>query len=125
MYADNLELFNENVKKYKDNNTLVKPSKNKFCFIHSCTLENTGTKMLNYMIDKILQNCIDIFEKIYIVNIGIELDPDEFKNDKIIVINFSEDINWFEFPTINLIRTFVDFVGHADILYLHTKGFNC
>jgi hypothetical protein len=50
---------------------IVKPIRKNYCFIHSCNLKNIGTKRLEYLMNKINENnLLDIFEKIYIINIG-------------------------------------------------------
>ena len=93
----------------------------KYCFIHSCNLENVGTYRLDYLINKLNNSdCVNIFEKIYINNIGLPI-----KNtygEKYEVINYSENTQLFENPTINLIKDFSEKNPNSYILYIHTKG---
>jgi hypothetical protein len=93
----------------------------KYCFIHSCTLENAGTDRLHHLIKTLNDSgCISIFDKIYINNIGLPI-----KNrygEKFEVINCSRNTQLFETPTINLIKDFSSKNPNCHILYLHTKG---
>jgi beta-1,4-mannosyl-glycoprotein beta-1,4-N-acetylglucosaminyltransferase len=93
----------------------------KYCFIHSCNLENVGTYRLEYLINKLnTTGCIDIFEKVFIINLGIPIENDF--GDKFEVTNYTGDINVSEFPTINKIQEFSNANPNDYILYLHTKG---
>lgn len=93
----------------------------KYCFIHSCNLENVGTYRLEYLINKLnTSGCIDIFEKVFIVNIGIPIE--NAFGDKFEVTNYTRDIKVSEFPTINKIQEFSNANPNDYILYLHTKG---
>jgi hypothetical protein len=93
----------------------------KYCFIHSCTLENVGVYRLNYLIYKLYTSgCISIFDKIYINNIGLPVE--NIYGEKFEVINFSDNTQLFETPTINLIQNFSEKNPNSYILYLHTKG---
>ena len=99
----------------------------KYCFIHSCHLKEVGTSILNNIISNFINtntNLIQHFERIFIVNIGEKLVSSDihFQNDKIEIINYSENTQLFEIPTINLIRTFCEYNKNCEILYLHTKG---
>ena len=99
----------------------------KYCFIHSCHLKEVGTSILNDIISNFINsnsNLIQYFEKIFIVNIGEKLFSSDihFQNDKIEIINYSDNTQLFEIPTINLIRTFCEYNENCGILYLHTKG---
>jgi hypothetical protein len=95
----------------------------KYCFIHSCNLFNNKSNILNYLIEKIINSkLIDELEEIFIYNIGIPLNNNEYDNNKINIINYSENINLFENPTINKIKAFSDNNPNCYILYLHTKG---
>jgi len=99
----------------------------KYCFIHSCHLKEVGTSILNDIISNFINsnsNLIQHFEKIFIVNIGEKLFSSDiyFQNDKIEIINYSDNTQLFEIPTINLIRTFCEYNENCEILYLHTKG---
>ena len=58
---------------FKEHIVIVNPKK--YCFIHSCTLSNTGTKKLDYIIDLINSSgLIHILDKVFINNIGIPID---------------------------------------------------
>ena len=120
----------------------------KYCFIHSCHLtpstvvsgvpslpgafgygslqKEVGINILNDMISNLIDsNSIQYFEKIFVVNIGEKIDQNDFHHNKIQIINYSDDVNLFEIPTINLIRTFCEYNDNCEILYLHTKGVTC
>ena len=124
-YSENLKFINyndfKNIEYSEDfwdkiDNNRIK----KYCFIHSYNIENVGTYRLDYLVDKLnTTNCINIFDKIYINNIGL---PIENKyGEKFEVINCSENIQLFETPTINLIKDFSQKKPNCYILYLHTK----
>ena len=110
-----------------ENKTNFSQIPKKYCFIHSCYLKETGTgtgtSILNYIISNLIDsNSIQYFEKIFIVNIGERLNPNNFQNNKIQIVNYSENTQLFEIPTINFIRSFCEYNDNCDILYLHTKG---
>ena len=91
------------------------------CFIHSCTINNNISileKLINIIKESNLINELDI---IVINNIGNKID-NNFNNNKIYIINYSEDISLFEIPTINLIYSFSYYHSNVKLLYLHTKG---
>jgi GR25 family glycosyltransferase involved in LPS biosynthesis len=126
-YRDNLKFINYNEFKnieYSDdfwnklnNQNLCK----KYCFIHSCNLENVGTYRLDYLINKLNSSyCVNIFEKIYINNIGLPIE--NIYGEKYEVINYSENTQLYENPTINLIKDFSEKNPNSYILYIHTKG---
>jgi beta-1,4-mannosyl-glycoprotein beta-1,4-N-acetylglucosaminyltransferase len=112
-----IDLFGRNIKINPPNNLYLPPNYLKvYCFIHSCNLPETGTKMLSYLLAQIKHLP---FEKIFINNIGIPINtilPDT------ILTNYSTDINLFEIPTINKMRQFAIENPNAKVLYLHTKG---
>ena len=102
----------------------------KYCFIHSCTFQHSGTKKLDYIVDKINSSgLINVLDNVFINNIGIPIEnkynPD-FTNDntsnKYILTNYSENPLLYENPTINAARRFADQNPDSYILYLHTKG---
>ena len=100
------------------------PSKN-VCFIHSTNMNITGTRILDMLINYLNYNdIINKLEFLVINNIGEPLDEDKYKNinEKIIVINYSNDISLFENATIKQIVTFSKLHDNYNILYLHTKG---
>ena len=45
-----------------------------------------------------------------------------FSQEKIVIINYSDNYKLCEIPTINLIHTFCEHNDNCEILYLHTKG---
>jgi len=98
----------------------------KYCFIHSCHLKEVGINILNELISNLIDsNSIQYFEKIFVVNIGEKINPNDFNHSKIQIINYSDNVKLFEIPTINLIRTFCEYSDNCEILYLHTKGVTC
>lgn len=125
-YRDNLKFidyndfknieYSENVWDKIENNRIKK-----YCFIHSCNVENVGAYRLDYLVDKLnVSGCVNIFEKIYINNIGLPID--NTYGEKFEVINYSENTQLYENPTINLIKDFSEKTPNSYILYLHTKG---
>jgi len=102
-------------------NTTTSNYKN-VCFIHSWTNNNHQTKMLDYIIDYIKESKLfDVLDVIYVMNIGNEIDSSKYE-DKIKVINYSNNNELFELQTIKLIHTFSEMNPNCNILYLHTKG---
>ena len=92
------------------------------CFIHSCHIKNKGLKRLENLILKIKQyGLIDILEKIYINNIGIQINDNTY-GDKFHISNYSNEPKLYEIPTINKIKNFALENPNYNILYLHTKG---
>jgi hypothetical protein len=107
-YNKNFGLFN---KQYKN-----------VCFIHSYTNLIHNTDILNYILNYINDNkLIHILDAIYIVNIGNKIEK-TYDNDKIHIINYSENEKLWEIPTIKLLHIFSEFNNDCNILYLHTKG---
>ena len=93
----------------------------KYCFIHSCNIENVGTYRLEHLVRTLwLTECEDVFDKIFIYNIGIPID--NTYGDKYEIVNYSRDITLFENPTINALNDFSKVHPDSYILYLHTKG---
>ena len=103
-------------------NKLVETNKiKKYCFIHSCNLENVGTYRLENLIQTLrVTECENIFEKIFINNIGLPIE--NIYGEKYEVVNCSGNSQLFENPTINLINDFSKENPNCYILYLHTKG---
>ena len=100
-----------------DNKNTIK----KYCFIHSCNIENVGTYRLDYLVGSLIETgTINIFDKIYINNTGLPIVNKYGENFE--VINCSENTQLFETPTINLIKYFSQKNPNCYILYLHTKG---
>jgi beta-1,4-mannosyl-glycoprotein beta-1,4-N-acetylglucosaminyltransferase len=100
----------------------------KYCFIHSCNLENSKTEKLDYLV-KMLNSSglINELDLVYINNIGIPIENTHVQNYgkyayKYQINNYSEDPLLFETPTINKIINFSIENPNSFILYLHTKG---
>jgi len=99
----------------------------KYCFIHSFYTYAYGINVLNKLLESI-NNIKEQFEKIFIVNIGDNLENDMLllNNEKIQIINYSNNIELFETPALNLIHAFCENIdNNCEILYLHTKGITC
>jgi len=94
----------------------LKKKKN-YCFIHSCNLPKSGTKRLDYLLEKL--SSFDIFEKILVNNIGVPINKNY---NKIELINYSNNHLLFELPTINKVLEFSKSNPNVNVLYLHTKG---
>ena len=89
-----------------------------FCYIHSCTLANKGTKRLEHLINTLIASkLIDQLAKIVILNIGIPISGQ--LGDRFEVDNYSDNPRLYEIPTINRIR---NHPINQPILYIHTKG---
>ena len=102
---------------------ILDEEKESYCFIHSCYLKESGTKILNIIILYIEKsNLLNKFKNIFIINIGENINENYFNNEKIIIINFSNTIYLAENITINIIQSFCKFKKNCNILYLHTKG---
>lgn len=103
------------------NNILDTNKAKKYCFIHSCNLENVGTYRLENLIQTLrVTECENIFDKIFINNIGLPIE--NIYGEKYEVTNCSRNSQLFENPTINLINDFSKENPNCYILYLHTKG---
>ena len=112
----NIEYSNDFWNKINNKNTIKK-----YCFIHSCNIENVGTYRLDYLVGSLIETgCINIFDKIFINNTGLPI-VNKY-GEKFEVINYSENTQLFETPTINLIKNFSQTNPNCYILYLHTKG---
>lgn len=94
------------------------------CFIHSCNISGAGLKVLNKIINLIKSSGFYYYlNNIYIINIGLPIDSNYYKDDnKIQVNNFSLNSTIYEMPTINKIVEFSKNNPNSNILYLHTKG---
>jgi len=93
----------------------------KYCFIHSCTLPEKGTKRLEHLVSKLKHSGIlDILTKVFIYNIGLPIE--NTFGDKFQVENLSENPGLHEIPTINKICEFSQTNPNCYILYIHTKG---
>ena len=101
----------------------------KYCFIHSCTFQNNGTKKLDYIVDKINSSgLINVLDNVFIVNIGLPIEnkynktTNNISSNKYILTNYSENPLLYENPTINKMKQFAEQNPDSYILYLHTKG---
>lgn len=121
----NYKPTNEEILYHKYFHDVINKNISNICFIHSCNLNgnlNILTEMLNKITSSELYKCLDF---IYIVNIGLEICDLAQLNvmyNKIKLINYSDNNELFEFPTLNLIHLFSKFNNNTHILYLHTKG---
>lgn len=112
-------IIKENDTEYNKYFAFLKDKKlEKVCFIHSCNLENIGTKVLDELLNEIDKNLK--FDLIYINNIGKPLKG--YEKENIHVNEFSSNHDLFELPTIKLISLFSKFNSNVKVLYLHTKG---
>ena len=101
----------------------------KYCFIHSCTFQNNGTKKLDYIVNKINSSgLINVLDNVFIVNIGLPIEniynnsSNNESINKYILANYSENTLLYENPTINKMKLFAQQNPDSYILYLHTKG---
>ena len=93
-----------------------------FCVIHSCTLQTTGTSVLDYIIEVINKTgFINIVDNVFINNIGLPIE-NKYQNNKYIVSNYSDNIQLFEYPSLNKVKCIATNNPDSNILYLHTKG---
>lgn len=95
------------------------------CFIHSTNMNITGTNILDMLLKYLNHhNLIDKLEFLVINNIGEPLDEEKYKqiHQKIVVINYSEDVSLFENATMKQVISFSKMHDDYNILYLHTKG---
>ena len=107
----NLKLFSKN-----------KSNKKIFCVIHSCTLQMTGTNVLDFIVEVINKSgFIDLVDNVFINNIGLPIE-NKYQNDKYIVNNYSDNSLLFEYPSLNKVKTIAENNPDSNILYLHTKG---
>ena len=95
------------------------------CFIHSTYTKIWEDEMLLKLIDRILETkLIDSLDVVYINHIGTPLDSSKYTkiHEKIIVENYSQNINLFEVCTIRALHQFAKLHPDYNILYMHTKG---
>jgi hypothetical protein len=132
-YADNLKIISYsnffNVDTYKEITKTLEPNikvVKKYCFIHSCTFQHSGTQKLDYIIEKINSSgLINALDNVFINNIGIPIENKynlSNTSNKYILSNYSQNPRLYENPTINAVRRFADQNPDSYILYLHTKG---
>lgn len=95
------------------------------CFLHSCTMEPLGTRVLDGLVDYLdRRGLFAVLDRVFIHNVGALLDPDRFSSvsDRIQVLNHSADVRCFENATIRSLSFFSRLRAADKILYLHTKG---
>jgi hypothetical protein len=103
------------------NNIFGKKEYKNVCFIHSFT-KNNNTITLDYIVNYIIDcGCIDILDNIFIFNIGDKITKN-YRNTKIIIINYSKNGNLYELQTLKFMHLFSQYNKNTKILYLHTKG---
>ena len=79
--------------------TFYKPT---FCVIHSCTLQTTGTNVLDYIVEVINKTgFIDVVDNVFINNIGLPIE-NKYQNNKYIVTNYSDNTQLFYLKDISL-----------------------
>jgi hypothetical protein len=71
---------------------------------------------LNEIIDKIKIQ----FDHIFIINIGNKLNS--VYGENVVIIEYSDNTNLYEIPTINIMHSFCVRNPESKVLYLHTKG---
>ena len=111
---------------FKKNNITIeeiikKINKKNLCFIHFTNVGN-GHSIFLEQIDTIkksgLYNQLDF---IFVILLGPYIEIKE--DDKIKVIYYSDNILEWEFPSLNIIRSFSNDIPYkVNILYIHTKG---
>ena len=95
-----------------------------FCFIHSCYVNSIGLTILDRLLNKLKEyGKIEVYKKIFIINIGEQLDVNTYSQyDNVVIIQYSNNIKLYELKTINLIYYFSLLNPHSKVLYIHTKG---
>jgi beta-1,4-mannosyl-glycoprotein beta-1,4-N-acetylglucosaminyltransferase len=103
--------------------SILKKSKN-VCFIHSCRIVQEDKEILLGILKKIINsNIYEHLQTIYINNLGIPIDREEFLEfEKVVITNYSSNTQLFEIPTINSMIEYSINNPESNILYLHTKG---
>ena len=94
------------------------------CFIHSCNMKNTGTDILDSLLDSIkTSGLLKILDTIIINNVGLPLDA-KYANfhSNVRVIQHSVNTDEYELPTIKLMYNYSQQEPGVKVLYLHTKG---
>ena len=114
------EHYNKYVSIKNDNNAnildSIHNSNGTYCFIHSCSLRD-DTDILDEIIDKVKKIHFDV---IFIINIGNKIN--KVYGNNVVIIEYSNDVNLFEMPTLNMMHSFCIRNPESKILYLHTKG---
>ena len=95
------------------------------CFIHNCKIGcNKENEILDILLNTMSDNndFLDFIDLIIINNFGDYLEPNFYKNDKILILNYSTFTNQYEIPTLKLINYFSNQNSDIKLLYLHSKG---
>lgn len=95
------------------------------CFIHSTYLDIWKDELLTMLLKHIIiSGLVDKLDFIYVNNIGSPLDFQKLYNyhPKIVVENYSRELNLFENFTIRSVHQFAKLHPDYKILYIHTKG---
>jgi GR25 family glycosyltransferase involved in LPS biosynthesis len=115
----NLNPTDDDIIYHKYFNNFIGQKINNITFIHSCNLD--GGKILNETLTKITETgLVNRLDYIMVVNIGAPLSL--LSTNKIKIIQYDDNTQLFEKPTINLIKIFSQYHRKVKILYLHTKG---
>jgi GR25 family glycosyltransferase involved in LPS biosynthesis len=119
--------FKETMQIYNDYllDTIKGKTLKNVCFIHSCHLKEKGTESLDKLLEQINNSGLSVkLDLIIINNIGIEIDTLKYETtNKIKVINYSQNTQLWEIPTLKLMHYFsLQQLNKVKILYLHTKG---
>jgi hypothetical protein len=99
--------------------------KNVACFLHSTNMHQRGTSILENILERMKNtNFFDFVDFVFINNIGMQIDNNKYENisKKIVLFNYSFDVNLFENCTIKTMSSFCKLNPQYKILYLHTKG---
>ena len=94
------------------------------CFIHSCTMPNSGTEILDSLLEAIkTSGILTILDSIVINNVGLSLgDKYASFHPNMKVYECSSDPSVFELPTLKLLHQYSLENPNVNVLYLHTKG---
>lgn len=89
-------------------------------FIHVATINNYNNILQEFIQRIIVSKLIDYVQQIFICisgnDVKLNLPP------KFTIISNNCDINKFEFPTLEKIKSFTNKNPNSNVLYLHTKG---
>lgn len=116
----NNNMSNNEVQYHKYFKDILNKKVNNICFFHNCSLDKGPSILLEYLEKILVSGALDSLDYLYIINLGKEIKISLC--DKIKIINYSQDVQLFEIPTINLIHLFSQFNENTKILYLHSKG---
>jgi beta-1,4-mannosyl-glycoprotein beta-1,4-N-acetylglucosaminyltransferase len=130
-YKNNLQIITYdkflNVETYKNMGWLTSnlPKPKIYCVLHSCTVPNIGTEIIDFIVNVINKTgFIDVVDNVFINNIGLPIE-NIYNNEtcnKYIVTNYSNNIELYEYPTLNKIKEIAAKEPNSYILYLHAKG---